>query len=169
MFAHLLVLFAVLCVAVAGVRTGESDKTINSFLWTPEYAEALSLRLQPREEHVPMAAPRPLVKLPDGTRLQGVTIENSTVNAFKGIRFAQAPLGTLRFAPPKKYANPNPGGIVDAGRYGASCVQGFPLSMIGEEDCLFLNVWTPADATSKSALPVGTYVCIPIINVLSLV
>ena len=64
---------------------------------------------------------------------------------FLGIPYAEPPLGDLRFKPPK------PGGTfenLEATAYGAICVQtSFDWDsigeIIGEEDCLFLNVFTP--------------------------
>lgn len=59
--------------------------------------------------------------------------------AFKGIPYAEPPIGDLRFRNPV----PHPGweGIRDATAHGSSC----PCSIIGmrsdEEDCLFLNVY----------------------------
>jgi carboxylesterase type B len=130
-----------------------------SILDTAEYAEFWAQRVAETEADVSVSVGvRPVVRLSDGTRLQGIKVENSTVNAFKGVRFAQAPVGSLRWAPPKKYVNPDPSVMVEAGHYRASCVQGVPLSKIGDEDCLFLNVWTPADASVKSKLPVGVFV-----------
>jgi para-nitrobenzyl esterase len=59
----------------------------------------------------------------------------SGVNVFFGIRYGQAPTGTLRWKPPQA---PNPGqGSIIAGTPGHTCVQGRPTD---SEDCLFLNV-----------------------------
>jgi para-nitrobenzyl esterase len=77
----------------------------------------------------------------------------SGVNVFFGIRYGQAPLGTLRWKPPQA---PNPGqGSIVAATPGATCVQGRPTD---SEDCLFLNVYTPSNATAKSKLPVFIWI-----------
>src|SRR5690349_10628387 len=58
------------------------------------------------------------------------------VTAFLGIRYAQPPVGTLRWKPPQA---PNPGqGSIVAGSFGSRCPQA-----AGSEDCLFLNVYAP--------------------------
>ncbi|CAN9507299.1 unnamed protein product [Ophioblennius macclurei] len=79
--------------------------------------------------------------------------------SFKGIRYAAPPVGTLRWAPPAPPACR--GGVTDAGRFRSMCAQVRPLSsrgrVMGQEDCLFLNVWTPSlDAAAR--LPVMVWV-----------
>ncbi|KAG0207877.1 hypothetical protein BGX28_001026 [Mortierella sp. GBA30] len=75
---------------------------------------------------------------------------------FQGIRYAKAPVGPLRFAAPApittSWLN-----AVDATAPGNKCPQ---LGDIpgGNEDCLFLNVFTPKlNADDKSLLPVMFY------------
>jgi para-nitrobenzyl esterase len=75
------------------------------------------------------------------------------VNVFFGIRYGQPPLGTLRWQPPQA---PNPGqGSIVAATPGHTCVQGRGTD---SEDCLFLNVYTPSNATAKSKLPVFIWI-----------
>jgi para-nitrobenzyl esterase len=77
----------------------------------------------------------------------------SGVNVFFGIRYGQAPVGTLRWKPPQA---PNPGqGSIVAGTPGHSCPQGRATD---SEDCLFLNVYAPSTATAKSKLPVFIWI-----------
>jgi para-nitrobenzyl esterase len=77
----------------------------------------------------------------------------SGVNVFFGIRYGQAPLGTLRWKPPQA---PNPGqGSIVAATIGHTCVQGRATD---SEDCLFLNVYTPSNATANSKLPVFIWI-----------
>jgi para-nitrobenzyl esterase len=72
--------------------------------------------------------------------------------------YAAAPVGDLRWKapqPPVKWK-----GTHDATKFGAHCAQGSVFAdMIfldgeGSEDCLFLNVYAPADAKPTSKLPV---------------
>jgi para-nitrobenzyl esterase len=91
----------------------------------------------------------PLVVATDKGLVHGKQAGNGL--AFLGIPFAKPPMGSLRFMPPEPtecWA-----GEVDATNYGDTCAQfiGVP---IGSEDCLNLNVWVPAGASSTSNLPV---------------
>lgn len=71
--------------------------------------------------------------------LQGLMVEG--VNAFLGIRYARAPVGDLRWkAPryPEKWE-----GVLSANTVPPHCVQSIFGFDRGQEDCLYLNVWTP--------------------------
>ncbi|MGH9081445.1 MAG: carboxylesterase family protein, partial [Acidimicrobiales bacterium] len=81
-------------------------------------------------------------------RLQGV--HRSGVWSFSGIHYAAAPDGPRRWRPPQP---PEPwAGVKSCDRFGPSAPQSpglFELSLGGEpeehaEDCLSLNLWTPA-------------------------
>ncbi len=77
------------------------------------------------------------------------------VTVFKGIRYAQAPVGDLRWKPPVPVAGAKPG--TD---FAPACIQ--PPSPQGSiyaeypantsEDCLFLNVWQPAHASKAPVM-----------------
>ena len=90
-----------------------------------------------------------LVTAPVG-KVQGTT--EGKIRVFKGIPYAAPPVGVLRWKPPLPAAKWK--GALDATKYGAGCVQpkGNPTSIYywnlttTSEDCLFLNVWAPADA-----------------------
>jgi para-nitrobenzyl esterase len=83
------------------------------------------------------------------------------VRIFLGIPYAAAPVGDLRWkppVPPAKWA-----GVRRATEFGPHCMQG-PIygDMIfhdsgGSEDCLSLNVWTPA-RTPEAKLPVMVWI-----------
>ena len=83
------------------------------------------------------------------------------VVSFKGIPFAQPPVGELRWEPPQPVAKWQ--GVRDAVGYGADCMQlpfpsdAAPLGMKPAEDCLYLNVWRPAHAAGKK-LPVLVWI-----------
>jgi para-nitrobenzyl esterase len=92
----------------------------------------------------------PMVSAPAG-KLQGVAAGN--VHVFKGIPYAMAPVGALRWKPP--LPAPKWKGVRAATEFGAACIQpkGKPDSIYfwslpsTSEDCLFLNVWAPANAS----------------------
>ena len=86
----------------------------------------------------------------EGGALRGVTAGGAT--SFKGIPFAAPPTGPLRFRPPAPAAAWS--GVRDAAAFGPICSQlNDAGAATGAEACLFLNVWTPAQAP-VSPLPV---------------
>src|SRR5271169_2093576 len=98
------------------------------------------------------------VKIDTG-RLKGVTAGG--VTSFKGIPYAAAPVGELRWRPPqpvKPWTDLRP-----ASQYGADCMQkpfpgdAAPLGVTPAEDCLYMNVWTPALRPAKK-LPVMIWI-----------
>ncbi|HVW25281.1 MAG TPA: carboxylesterase family protein [Polyangiaceae bacterium] len=82
-----------------------------------------------------------VVTVPNVGTLSGTA--TSTMRSFKGIPYAAPPKGSLRWMPPQKAAPLT--GTFDATKFGSGCAQ--PQSYFGtasnEEDCLFLNVYTP--------------------------
>lgn len=101
------------------------------------------------------AAPAPVVKTPAGA-VEGVS--EPGVRAFKGIPYAQPPVGDLRWKPPAPLKPWN--GVREAKAFGASCFQpAFPEGSIYKlqitsysEDCLSLNVWAPENAKDAPVL-----------------
>ncbi|MCC3156182.1 carboxylesterase family protein [Hymenobacter sp. 15J16-1T3B] len=91
-------------------------------------------------------------------RLQGIREANLCV--FRGIPYAQAPVGGRRFRPPQPL--PRWQGPRAATGFGPKATQaGGPAGVQGQEDCLYLNVWAPAwSATAKRppARPVVVWV-----------
>ncbi|HHH10451.1 MAG TPA: carboxylesterase family protein, partial [Sorangium sp.] len=69
-------------------------------------------------------------------------------------------VGTLRFAPPEAHACW--GGTRDATTFGAKCPQydnsTTPPTLVGDEDCLTLNVWTPATGATATPRPVMFFI-----------
>ncbi len=82
--------------------------------------------------------------------LRGSPRDAQGVLSLKGIPFAVAPVGQLRWQPPQP-AKPWEG-VRDASRVGNRCWVNVPETGLGgrvaevpqNEDCLFLNLWTPA-------------------------
>uniref|UniRef100_UPI0037E13150 alpha-esterase 48 isoform 5bl n=1 Tax=Bombyx mori TaxID=7091 RepID=UPI0037E13150 len=101
----------------------------------------------------------PLVTVEQG-QLQGRIVNSPSGKAFysfQGIPYAKPPLGSLRFKAPQP---PEPwDGIRDATAEGNVCAQIDPVfakSYVGDENCLFLNVYTPS--TDGAFLPVMIWI-----------
>ncbi|XP_037303219.1 esterase FE4 [Manduca sexta] len=104
-------------------------------------------------ENVTGSAPGPVTCAPSGT-FRGSWMSSRRgrqFQAYRGIRYAEPPVGELRFQPPKPVLQYE--GTVDASADGPACPQptreGYPVS----EDCLNINVYTPSNNSSAS-LPV---------------
>ncbi len=88
-------------------------------------------------------------------KLAGLAQQGFT--AFRGIPYAQPPVEALRFRAPQKVSPW--AGIRDATRYPPSSIQEVsPMNPMGQisEDCLYLNLWTPA--VDKTARPVMVWI-----------
>lgn len=81
-------------------------------------------------------------------RLEHTQFENRPYYAFKGFPYAQPPIRRLRFLPP---ISPRPWRSArDCFEYGQICLQDSGNgTATGSEDCLYLNVFTPALAISN--------------------
>src|SRR5580693_6872769 len=93
--------------------------------------------------------------------VEGSTGTDGKVQAFKGIPYAAPPVGALRWKEPQPV--PNWQGARKATEFGARCMQG---NVFGDmvfrdaapnEDCLYLNVWTPK-ASPDGKLPVMVWI-----------
>ena len=87
-----------------------------------------------------------------------VSGSGSDVIAFKGIPFAAPPVGDLRWKPPQKAASWS--GVRACTAFGDDPVQMPNIEVRGpkiSEDCLTLNVWTPAPGAGKLPVMVWFY------------
>ncbi|CAH1119276.1 unnamed protein product [Phaedon cochleariae] len=80
--------------------------------------------------------------------------QHKTYYSFRGIPFAKPPLESLRFKPPVK--NSKWSGILDATKDKSQCVQGYN-PVVGREDCLYINVYTPTLEKKNLAVLVWIY------------
>jgi para-nitrobenzyl esterase len=112
----------------------------------------------------------PVVKV-EGGMVQGVVSASSDVTVFRGIPYAAPPVGDLRWKRPQSVVKWE--GVRKADTFSNICWQ--PGNAVGtfygnefywkentvqSEDCLYLNIWTPADAVGQSdkKLPVAFWV-----------
>ena len=97
---------------------------------------------------------------PNGV-LEGVVSADGKVRTFKGIPYAAPPVGPLRWKAPQPAPAWN--GIRKAADYGARAMQGriYDDMVFNDsgpsEDCLYLNLWMPADQPA-SKLPVMVWI-----------
>ncbi|WP_409932539.1 carboxylesterase/lipase family protein [Xanthocytophaga flavus] len=88
------------------------------------------------------------------------TTEKSGIRSFKGIPFAAPPVGDLRWREPQPVKNWT--GVLKTEKFGPRAMQRPIFGDMGfrsngmSEDCLYLNVWTPAKSGNEK-LPVLVY------------
>jgi para-nitrobenzyl esterase len=95
------------------------------------------------------AIPEP-VKVKSGL-ITGTPGRDASVTIYKGIPYAAPPIGALRWRTPQPAAPWQ--GVRKADTFGNPCPQARGKTIVGAEDCLFLNVWTGA-ASSTERRPV---------------
>lgn len=101
----------------------------------------------------------PTVRTTSGI-VRGVTEGETSI--FRAIPYAAPPVGEFRWRPPQPVKNWE--GELDATKPCKDCGQsGFgpnapKISPNSSEDCLFLNVWKPANSTAQSKLPVMVWI-----------
>ncbi|XP_045153484.1 cholinesterase isoform X2 [Echinops telfairi] len=103
-------------------------------------------------------------------RVRGMNLSvlGGAVTAFLGIPYAQPPIGRLRFKKPQSL--PKWSNIWNATKYANSCYQNIDQSFPGflgsemwnpntdlSEDCLYLNVWSPAPKPKNATVMVWIY------------
>jgi para-nitrobenzyl esterase len=105
----------------------------------------------------------------EGGKVVGVQTQTEGVIAYKGIPFAAPPVGDLRWKEPQPVVPWE--GLKVADKYGAAAQQVTwdPNSFYGKEwrasgsvpfseDCLYLNIWTPAAGQTNKKLPVAMWI-----------
>ena len=104
----------------------------------------------------------------EGGQVQGVTTDVPGVVAYKGIPYAAPPIGELRWKEPQPVVPWD--GVMVADRFGHPGYQAvhYPGGYFTEwgygeeaqcsEDCLYLNVWTPAAGKVEEKLPVAYWI-----------
>ncbi|HQU83678.1 MAG TPA: carboxylesterase family protein, partial [Pyrinomonadaceae bacterium] len=99
------------------------------------------------------------VKTKNGV-VEGTEKQKSGVTIFKGIPYAAPPVGDLRWQPPQPAKNWKD--VRQATKFAARCMQQSVFSDMVfrsdgmSEDCLYLNVWTPANKKGEK-FPVLVY------------
>ncbi|KAK3927492.1 Venom carboxylesterase-6 [Frankliniella fusca] len=116
---------------------------------------AVPAAVEPVEPAQPAQPAQPVVQLEKGA-VRGASAQSSSGRgffAFKGIPYARPPVGKYRFRDPKP--NKPWQGVWDATQFPPKCMQfdRYPFStVVGDEDCLYLNVFTPRLPTPGAPL-----------------
>lgn len=154
------------CLALTACGGGGSSGS--SFAFLPAAPPA-----PPPPAAPPPAADGPMVRQTTAGKVEGVDDSTRTGTWFwKGVPFAQPPVGALRWRAPAEPAAWS--GIRPAAKFGNACLQigrlfspgtnntydatiGTNLGKpVGSEDCLFVNIWRPA--TTDTNLPVLLFI-----------
>jgi len=105
----------------------------------------------------------PLVSKAEPVRISSGLVEGSEaegVIVYRGIPYAAPPVGELRWKPPQPVKPWE--GVRACTQFGPACPQ--PKPLMGpppanvSEDCLYLNVWTPADRKKDEKLAVMVWI-----------
>jgi para-nitrobenzyl esterase len=105
----------------------------------------------------PIPASTLVASTPSG-KLRGGWLPDPGVLVFRGVRYGESPAGAARWKPPVPVKPWE--GVADATAFGAICPQSGKVGsytrerrkLPQSEDCLFLNVWTPALAGRRPVL-----------------
>jgi para-nitrobenzyl esterase len=98
-------------------------------------------------------------KIENGT-IEGLYDTKTSLQLYLGIPFAQPPVGELRWKAPQPLSNWT--GIQETKKFGPRAIQGAVFGDMNfrsngmSEDCLYLNVWSPANK-KVTGLPVLVY------------
>jgi para-nitrobenzyl esterase len=105
----------------------------------------------------------------DGGRITGLATETPGVFVYKGIPYAAPPVGELRWKEPQPVVPWE--GIKVADNFGPAAIQNdqvpgsfyqkeffFDGDPVRSEDCLYLNIWTPAPGQQDKKLPVAMWI-----------
>ncbi|KAJ5652924.1 hypothetical protein N7507_010350 [Penicillium longicatenatum] len=90
------------------------------------------------------------------SQYQGLSLYNG-VDEFLGMRYAKAPVGELRFRAPQDPESTDE--VLDASSFGPVCVGvGQTAGASFAEDCLFVNIYRPNNASTTANLPVWVFI-----------
>jgi para-nitrobenzyl esterase len=89
----------------------------------------------------------------DGGLIQGISEDGLMI--YKGIPFAAPPVGDLRWRAPQPAAKWD--GVKQATKFAPGPIQGGNPPSGKSEDCLYLNIWTPAKS-AKDRIPVLVWI-----------
>jgi len=75
-----------------------------------------------------------------------------------GLPYAKPPVASGRFAPAEPWDEAYPPEGLEATSYGPMCAQLKSNTVIGAEDCLYMNIWRPVGLSADARLPVMLWI-----------
>lgn len=93
---------------------------------------------------------------------EGTSRNGRIYRQYMAIPFAQPPVGKLRFRNPQMHTGWE--GVLDGTKEALPCIQKIWFSTLkhnstfGQEDCLYLNIYTPSNLENDGQLPVMVYI-----------
>ncbi len=125
---------------------------------TPTPSPAPTPTPAPSSTPTPAPIPKPTPTLPqvkiDSGLVSGAVVGDGQVHVYLGIPYAAPPVGDLRWKPPQPVAPWT--GVRQCTRFGPASLQPTHQAVGMSEDCLYLNVYTPA-RTASNRLPVMVF------------
>jgi para-nitrobenzyl esterase len=82
------------------------------------------------------------------------SVFHNVMNTIQGVPYAQPPTGSNRWRNPTPLNNSAWNGVYNASIHKPLCSQGSASNPTGNEDCLYVDIYTPANVTSSSNLTV---------------
>ncbi|HEY4198765.1 MAG TPA: alpha/beta hydrolase, partial [Mucilaginibacter sp.] len=119
---------------------------------TQQFSDAVIQWLPAVRNRLEVSAQGPVVATRQGY-IRGV--HENGIAVYKGIPYAQPPIGSLRYRPPVSHQPWSD--TLSAVRFSPAALQPSGTAVTGSEDCLYLNLYTPAIDNHKRAVVIWVH------------
>ncbi|XP_077497890.1 uncharacterized protein LOC144108557 [Amblyomma americanum] len=155
------VVLLIVSVVVSSLIWGGSDRTTARTTASPSIVASSGSAPSGMTEETTLSPPMPTFK-PGATsvtttvgKLEGstVSVDGVKLSQWLGVAYAESTAGERRFKKPVPLNVSDRSVVVDAVKPRPPCAQWVPgRGVVGNEDCLRLNIWAPADMASGAAM-----------------